>query len=145
MSSLKSPINALAEKLGLGALTFEEGMCSIQFDAHVFNFHVDEVQSELLCFLRVIDIPQDPEKRLALYRRLLITSAFGRGAGGGHLGVDETEAFVVFSRAVPAEGLSVDRLELIVELMLDMVESFQREWVEDAAPENAGPPAGIRV
>ena len=147
----ESLVSALSEKLGLGPLALENGMGAIQFDDHVMNFQVDANHDELRCFLRVMDIPASPESQLALYRQMLSANTFGLATGGGHLGIDETERFVIFSRAVSAGGLSLDRLEIILEIMLNMVEGFQRDWAEAAAAAQSQPaaaplhPVGLRV
>ena len=128
MSDPETLVNALSEKLGIGKTTFNDGLGAIQFDEHIMNFHADRERDELRCFLRVASIPADPESRLALYRWLLIANSFGQGTGGGQLGIDEAETFVTFARIIPAGDLSAERLEIIVEIMLDMADGFQREW-----------------
>jgi len=147
MSNPESLVIALAQKLGIAAPVFENGVAAIQFDTHMLNFQADAEQDELRCFLRVADIPADVEARLSMYRLLLMANAFGRRTGGGQLGIDDQEAFVVFSHVFSAANMAVERLESIVEALLNLTEEIQRELAEIPAPGNAGPsaPMGMRV
>jgi len=148
MSNPESLVYALVKKLGIEATAFENGVCTIQFDAHMMNFQADAEQNELRCFLRIADIPADAEARMSMYRLLLMANAVGRRTGGGQMGIDDRETFVVFSHAFSAANMTVERLEAIVETLLNLTEEIQRELAEISVPGPATPPlmpAGMRV
>jgi len=147
MSNPESLVNSLAQKMGIDAPVFENGLCAIQFDKHVLNFQADAELDELRCFLRVADVPAGTEARMALYRLLLKANALGRRTGGGQLGIDDQEAFVVFTRVFSVANMAIEQLESIVEALLNLTEEIQRELAENPEPESTSSsiPAGMRA
>ena len=139
-----SPDDAVAQlfaRAGLPAPEGRDGVRAAAFGPHVLNFQGPDGDGDLRLFLRVADVPADPEARLALYARLLRANAYGLGTGGGQLGVDDRESFVVLSRSFPAAGMAVERLEGIAAALLDLAEEIGLE----AQPAMDGPPARAAV
>ena len=125
MQDVKQMVTDFAAKMGLDGLVFgENDIAGIQFDNLPLNIHADQEAGELTLFLRLGDVPADPEERLAAYGFLLKTNNFARETEGCVLGVDDSEEGVYMSHRFAAGTLGVERLERIVEAFLNLAESL---------------------
>ncbi len=127
MNAVKRLVVDFAEYAGADEPAFDDDVISIRFDEMILNFSPDEDRAELCLFTDVGAVPDGAEARLRFFARLLKLNRLGLETRGGILAIDPDERRVIYSRTFSAGRMTVAQLELVVEAMLDLRESFRRQ------------------
>lgn len=119
-------LDQLGRSLGLPMLgTDELGVCMLVFDERTtVNLTLDPLCGELLswCELGNVDAGlQDADARL---RQLLRANLFWRGTRGATLAMMPGTDAVILARRWPMEGMTVDRLRVGIDAMVETADSL---------------------
>lgn len=132
-------IAALGRSIGFPDFALSElGTAALQVDGRwQLNFEHDADARSLVLYLRLGPVPD--RGREALYARLLAANLFGRGSGGGHVGLDEARDELLLSRTLELDATDLPALETAVAALLAAARALREAFDEplDDEPDDA--------
>jgi hypothetical protein len=119
-------LDQLGRSLGLPALgTDELGVCMLVFDERTtVNLTLDPLGGELLSWCELGNVDAGLQEADALLRQLLRTNLFWRGTRGATLAMMPGTDAVILARRWPMEGMTVDRLRVGIDAMVETADSL---------------------
>jgi hypothetical protein len=118
-------VAAYGKLLGFSSLALDQdGQCHLQFDERIpVSLAVAGEGAELVAVAAVGELGPAPAP--AVLSLLLDANFLGRGTAGMVLGVEAESGAVALSARLPAEGLSVDRLEACLDRLVSVAEGWR--------------------
>ncbi|MBL8331473.1 MAG: type III secretion system chaperone, partial [Rubrivivax sp.] len=123
-----SLIAELGRRIGHADFALSDlGTAALRIDGDLqLNLEHDEDERSLVLYLRLGAPPE--HGREALYARLLNANLFGRGSGGGHVGLDPARDELVLSRSLALDHTDGVALEAAVAALVDAARHLRADW-----------------